>query len=265
MDLSVLADKMSNLAFSSNDFSFDKLQKLSNLNVTFAPRNDISVNLYERRNLLFREYYYYKAFLVSFYVHTVFSSQIQMNEMNKLVELYMERLRVGFNNNITGYGNNFDSFVGRYNTYFDIALNYLGNQKSQVPMMNEMNEFCASNLGYNSGGTVLAAGFLKEVFYSLHKSVSDEVNKFNKGNSGSSGSCYVATATYQDVMHPNVVLLRDYRDRFLRKSVFGRLFIALYYTVGPYLAYFPENFTFIRRMSKNIIDSIVLKIREKYY
>ena len=80
-----------------------------------------------------------------------------------------------------------------------------------------------------------------------------------------SGACYVATATYQSTFHPNVVLLRDFRDKYLRKSFSGRLFIKFYYTVGPYVAYLPEHSEKIRKISMRVIDSVVAKIRERYY
>lgn len=80
-----------------------------------------------------------------------------------------------------------------------------------------------------------------------------------------SGNCYVATATYQDEFHPNVILLRDYRDRYLRNSLPGRLFIKFYYTFGPYAAYFPTHSKKIRTFSKQLIDAIVTIIKKKYY
>ena len=260
MELNELANKMSILAFSDNDVSYSKLQELTNLNVAFAPNANIYVCFADCKNALFREYFYYKAFLVSFYVHTVFSSQIQMNEMNKLVELYMNELQIAFNNNKTGFGNSFDTFVNRYNTYFDIALRHL-NDKHRLFMADEMNNFCVSNLGFNRESALFAVGVLNNtVFNPLHKDVLTEVNKFN-----SSSKCFVATATYQNAMHPNVVLLRDYRDRFLRKSIFGRLFISAYYRIGPTLSYFPENYKVIRELSKRVIDKIVLMIKAMYY
>lgn len=262
MDLNVLADKMSNFALSSNDVPFNKIQQFTNLPLTFAPNPNINVNFSECKYQLFCEYFYYKAFLVSFYTHVIFSSQIQMNEMNQLVELYMERLRISFNNNMTGFGNDYDTFVSRYNAYFDIGLKYL-DTKSQVIMMDKMHHFFASNLGYNRESSAFIVSVLQTNLDSLHQYVRTEINKFNKSNGGS--SCFVATATYQDVMHPNVVLLRDFRDRILRRSVFGRLFIDLYYKVGPVLSYFPENSMLIRRLSKKIIDRIVLMIKSKYY
>ena len=262
MELNELANKMSSLALSINDVSYDKLRQLTNLNVTFAPNNNVNVNLSSYKNVLFSEYFYYKAFLVSFYAHTVFSSHLQMDEMNKLVELYMEKLRMDFNNNKTGFGNNFDTLANRYNAYFDIALKYLNSNKNKVFMADEMNLLFTSYLGMNRDSTLFAKTLLSDtVFTPLHQYVRTEVNKFDGGNS----KCFVATATYQDAMHPNVVLLRDYRDRVLKKSVIGRAFISFYYKAGPYLAYLPEHFLQIRSLSKWLIDKIVLAIKKKYY
>ena len=79
-----------------------------------------------------------------------------------------------------------------------------------------------------------------------------------------SSKCYIATATYQDMYHPNVVILRDFRDRFLRRSAFGRAFIRLYYSIGKHVAFFPEHFELIRNISKALLDRIVLRIVMKY-
>ncbi len=49
-------------------------------------------------------------------------------------------------------------------------------------------------------------------------------------------NCFVATAAYGQEDHPTVVLLREFRDRFLQKCYLGRCFIDTYYKVGPSLA-----------------------------
>ena len=77
--------------------------------------------------------------------------------------------------------------------------------------------------------------------------------------------CYVATATYQDNNHPNVVILRGYRDHVLQNNILGRCFISLYYSIGKHLAYLPEHIDWVRRLSKKTIDVIVQLIVRKYY
>ena len=52
----------------------------------------------------------------------------------------------------------------------------------------------------------------------------------------SGASCFIATAVYGDQQHPDVWLLRWYRDEVLRTTVLGRSFITLYWIIGPRMA-----------------------------
>lgn len=54
------------------------------------------------------------------------------------------------------------------------------------------------------------------------------------GSSGSSG-CYIATMAYGDYDHPQVMILRQFRDEVLDKSAFGKWFIKTYYYFSPRL------------------------------
>jgi hypothetical protein len=61
-------------------------------------------------------------------------------------------------------------------------------------------------------------------------------------SSGSgSGGCFIATAAYRGYDHPNVQLLRKFRDRYLVTSGFGRMFVNMYYRYSPTLAKFVAN------------------------
>jgi hypothetical protein len=61
-------------------------------------------------------------------------------------------------------------------------------------------------------------------------------------SSGSgSGGCFIATAAYRDYDHPNVKLLRKFRNRYLVTSSFGRMFVDMYYRHSPTLAKFVAN------------------------
>lgn len=52
----------------------------------------------------------------------------------------------------------------------------------------------------------------------------------------SAGGCYIATAVYGDYDHENVRLFRRFRDEVLMQSLFGRLFVKVYYAISPELA-----------------------------
>lgn len=78
--------------------------------------------------------------------------------------------------------------------------------------------------------------------------------------SSNSGGCYVATAVYGSYDCPEVWTLRRFRDNTLAKSLFGRLFIYLYYAISPTLVkWFGENEWF-KNMWKPILDEKVKKL-----
>lgn len=51
-------------------------------------------------------------------------------------------------------------------------------------------------------------------------------------------ACFVITATMGDPLHPDVVLLQDFRDHWLRKRRWGAVLIGWYYRHGPKAASF---------------------------
>ena len=66
------------------------------------------------------------------------------------------------------------------------------------------------------------------------------------GNESKGGGCFVATAVYGEENHFNLIVLRSFRDNFLKNYYFGSRFIAFYYKHGPKLA-------------KKVVDSKLLK------
>jgi len=49
-------------------------------------------------------------------------------------------------------------------------------------------------------------------------------------------NCFIATATLDDINHPYVYTLRQYRDSILSQSSIGKIFISIYYFLSPSLA-----------------------------
>ena len=61
------------------------------------------------------------------------------------------------------------------------------------------------------------------------------------------GGCFIATAVYGDYDHPQVRVLRRFRDRVLVKSAAGRRLVRWYYRAGP-------------KMAELLIDKELLKV-----
>jgi hypothetical protein len=101
---------------------------------------------------------------------------------------------------------------------------------------------------------------------STRQSVTSEI-KTGAGNmrieSKSGATCFVATASYMDPAHPDVVFLRSFRDNFLVNYKVGVKFINWYWIYGPKLAAFVSKRELIRKFSKfclQIIVSVICKI-----
>ena len=72
--------------------------------------------------------------------------------------------------------------------------------------------------------------------------------------------CYIATMVYGNVDEPEVKILREYRDRVLRKYALGRLFIKIYYRYSPSFVSRFRNSVNVNRVIRFILDKIVGRI-----
>ena len=66
-------------------------------------------------------------------------------------------------------------------------------------------------------------------------------------------NCFIVTTTMGDINHPVVVDFRRYRDEVLLNTYFGRVFINIYYKVGPVLSKVIKTNSFIFTISKKLI------------
>ena len=58
---------------------------------------------------------------------------------------------------------------------------------------------------------------------------------YSTSNNRQNGGCYIATMVYGDYNHPQVQVLRSFRDQCLLTNHIGRLFVKFYYWVSPKL------------------------------
>lgn len=83
--------------------------------------------------------------------------------------------------------------------------------------------------------------------------------------SKSGATCFVATATYRDSLHPDVIFLRFFRDNSLIHFKLGVKFINWYWIFGPKLARHVENSKFLRLFSKIFLGLLVKLLRNIYF
>lgn len=66
-------------------------------------------------------------------------------------------------------------------------------------------------------------------------------------------SCFIVTATMGDSNHPNVTLLRRFRDEWILKRASGKRFVAWYYRNGPGIAKIIRRSKILRILSYGLI------------
>jgi len=77
-----------------------------------------------------------------------------------------------------------------------------------------------------------------------------EMNYFSLGfpfiSSGGGGGCFIATAAYGTAMAKEVVILKEFRDKYLMKNRMGRAFVRWYYKHSPKYARFIRKRTVLK-------------------
>lgn len=80
-----------------------------------------------------------------------------------------------------------------------------------------------------------------------------------KTNKNSNSNCFIVTTTMGDINHPVVNDFRNYRDEVLLNTILGRLFIKLYYQIGPSLSEIIKNNKTLFQISR----SFILKLHKR--
>ena len=83
---------------------------------------------------------------------------------------------------------------------------------------------------------------------------------FGGGIGGGGGGCFIATATYGSASHPDVQILREFRDDVLLKTGWGRALIEFYYRHSPNLACYIEEHDSLRVLTRGLLAPVVLVV-----
>jgi tetratricopeptide (TPR) repeat protein len=83
----------------------------------------------------------------------------------------------------------------------------------------------------------------------------------NNLNAIKSTGCIVATAAFGSPIADHVISLRNWRDRRLAHSIFGRAFVRFYYKIGPFVVKAIGGRSWLRKGVRAILIPIVWAIR----
>lgn len=87
-------------------------------------------------------------------------------------------------------------------------------------------------------------------------------NRLKEQSQPKSG-CYIATMAYGNYNHPQVIVLRNFRDKYLLTTKAGQYFVAFYYWLSPKLVTKCKDNDFIKKTSRKLLDLFVTHIIPK--
>lgn len=115
----------------------------------------------------------------------------------------------------------------------------------------------------------------KTTLYEIKRSLDNAISSYKSSGGvsssgstrgGSSGGCYIATMAYGSYDHPQVMVLRAFRDNYLAERKWGRDFIRFYYKHSPGWVEKLKNHAAINRVIRHCLDGFVsfLKNHKNY-
>lgn len=94
-----------------------------------------------------------------------------------------------------------------------------------------------------------------------YEKIQSEFSVYLKKYGGNNNdNCFIATMVYGNINHPQVFLLRQYRDDVLSQNIYGRTFIKVYYSTSPFFVEIFKKNRIIKSWIRKIIRFFILKI-----
>lgn len=152
---------------------------------------------------------------------------------------------------------------------------YLSNMKLNVGQADETYMMISTGvaskaLGYiisevnltKSKESVKNALSLIDLICTLDSTYDFKVNRLNPNkttlqNMLPKSGCYIATMAYGDYDHPQVMILREFRDDVLGKTVLGKWFIKTYYNYSPKLVEMLKNQKTINNLIRKLLNQLI--------
>jgi PKD repeat protein len=86
------------------------------------------------------------------------------------------------------------------------------------------------------------------------------------GGSGEGGGrCFIATAAYGSYLDPQVMVLREFRDKYLLTNTPGKAFVAFYYRISPPIADFIARHEYVRVFTRLLLTSVIYGLNYPHY
>lgn len=128
------------------------------------------------------------------------------------------------------------------------------------------NGLSPSEMAYNEGKDDIAK-YIEDslgppIEFSLEEKIDKEINNLENETKEDKSDCFIATAVYGSYESFEVKKLQEWRDNYLSNYILGKMFIQIYYKIGPSLAKFVKTKSFLKKIFKLAIDFIIKNINK---
>ncbi|UXC30533.1 cold shock domain-containing protein [Aliarcobacter butzleri] len=213
---------------------------------------------------------------VVFTLNIISSTYSQVKEIVINKEVFKNKGTVKFYNNEKGYGfifcevkksdiyfyisdwNNPSVPTGNDDVIFDIHTSSNGKQKAtNIILSKSANDKKRETFSKNddrikcpSCGKKIApriVTYAGKPTHSLCPYCASTVRDYRSG-------CFIATAVYKDYEHPQVKILRTFRDKYLLTNKVGKIFVKYYYKYSPSFANYVKDKPLLSIPIKKVLD-----------
>ena len=119
----------------------------------------------------------------------------------------------------------------------------------------------ADNHSSLNGTAFTVANFRQAVVTTTSTSTSTTTTVAPSGSGGGGVGCFIATAAYGSYLDPHVVVLRNFRDRYLQTNKPGQYFVRWYYNNSPPVAELIRENETLRIITRVLLTPVILAIQ----
>jgi hypothetical protein len=152
--------------------------------------------------------------------------------------------------------------IRQYNDYYN-DISFLKSSPPEIITQEKLTEIIIN--AYELISNIHSMDMLYETKQSFNKNkgILKSLKNEYTGRSGivSDNGCYIATMAYGDYDHPQVMILRQFRDEVLDKSTFGKWFIRTYYHYSPKLVEILKNQRIVNRIIRKALNQFIKLIK----